>query len=189
MEVCPSRSRRVTKALRRSTLPIPLYLQSDFFPQDMILYITSKYEQKQPFISAKWLTPDGRTIRITNLAIVQKQTYRFAQDEKLKTSLKTEDVIPKLFTIRRRERSSRENISSRFRGRHLNLNSDMDMEFVFHGQVYGLAGTDQARRDLMRASAVGHSGGAGIRTDRLPRHCRADDGHRRAGNLVRRLVG
>ena len=25
----------------------------------------------------------------------------------------------------------------------------MDVEFVFHGQVYGLAGTDQARRDLM----------------------------------------
>jgi peptide/nickel transport system permease protein len=27
--------------------------------------------------------------------------------------------------------------------------SDLNFEFVFHGQVYGLAGTDQARRDLM----------------------------------------
>jgi peptide/nickel transport system permease protein len=27
--------------------------------------------------------------------------------------------------------------------------STVDVEFVFHGQVYGLAGTDQARRDLM----------------------------------------
>ena len=27
--------------------------------------------------------------------------------------------------------------------------SDINVEFVFHGQVYGLAGTDQARRDLV----------------------------------------
>src|SRR5215211_297886 len=34
----------------------------DYYPQDLILYLTSKYKQKQPFISAEWLTPDGRTI-------------------------------------------------------------------------------------------------------------------------------
>src|SRR6266498_5055709 len=36
----------------------------DYYPQDMILYFTSKYKAKQPFISAEWLTPDGRKIRI-----------------------------------------------------------------------------------------------------------------------------
>src|SRR5215207_2449739 len=71
---------------------------SDYLPQDMILYITSKYQAKQPFISATWLTPDGREIRIMNLAISQKHTYRFAQDQKLRTRLRTEDVISALFT-------------------------------------------------------------------------------------------
>lgn len=69
---------------------------SDYYPQDMILYLTSKYTEKQPFISAEWLTPDGRKIRIANLAISQKQTYRFSQDEKLKVRLRTEDVIQQI---------------------------------------------------------------------------------------------
>ena len=67
---------------------------SDYYPQDLILYITSKYAQKQPFISAEWITPDGRKIRAVNTALNQKQTYRFSQDQKLKTRLRTDDVIP-----------------------------------------------------------------------------------------------
>src|SRR5688500_15432184 len=60
---------------------------ADYYPQDLILYINSKYEQKQPFLSAELLTPDGRTVRIVNMALSKKQTYRFSQDEKLKTKL------------------------------------------------------------------------------------------------------
>src|ERR1041384_8602970 len=70
----------------------------DVLPQDLILYLTSSYQEKQPFISAEWHTPDGRTIRLTNTAISQKQTYRISQDEKLKAKLHTDDVISKLFT-------------------------------------------------------------------------------------------
>jgi peptide/nickel transport system permease protein len=133
-----------------STIEInyPFVFTSDFFPQDMILYISSKYEQKQPFISAKWLTPDGREIRITNLAIMQKQTYRFAQDEKLQSRLHTEDVIPQLFTNPDTNKIVKGEYQLQILGTTFEPNSDMDMEFVFHGQVYGLAGTDQARRDL-----------------------------------------
>ena len=71
---------------------------SDFYPQELLIYFTSKFQEKQPFISAEWQTPDGRTIRIANLGISKKQTYRFAQDDKLKTRLKTDDVIPALFS-------------------------------------------------------------------------------------------
>src|ERR1051325_3846383 len=70
----------------------------DVLPQDLILYLTSSYQEKQPFISAEWHTPDGRTIRLTNTAISKKLTYRISQDEKLKTKLRTDDVISKLFT-------------------------------------------------------------------------------------------
>jgi len=133
-----------------STIDItyPFTFTSDFIPQDMILYISSKYEQKQPFISAKWLTPDGREIRITNLAITQKQTYRFAQDEKLKTRLHTEDVIPQLFTDPDTGKIVKGEYQLQIQGTTFEPDSDINMEFVFHGQVYGLAGTDQARRDL-----------------------------------------
>ena len=122
---------------------------SDYLPQDMILYITSAYQQKQPFLSAEWQTPDGRTIRITNMAVSQKQTYRFAQDAKLKTRLRTDDVIAALFTDPETGRIVKGEYKLLLTGATFEPESNVDVEFVFHGQVYGLAGTDQARRDLM----------------------------------------
>ncbi len=121
----------------------------DYYPQDMILYFTSKYKAKQPFISAEWLTPDGRKIRIANLALIQRQTYRFSQDEKLKAKLRTDDVIPQLFS----DPETGDLIKGKYQllitGATFEQDSDINVEFVFHGQVYGLAGTDQARRDLI----------------------------------------
>src|SRR6185295_4335989 len=73
--------------------------QYDLYPQEMILYVTSTFQQKQPFISLEWVTPDNRTIRIANLAIGRDYTYRFSQDEKLKTKLRTDNVIPVLFSL------------------------------------------------------------------------------------------
>ncbi len=133
-----------------STIDItyPFTFTSDYFPQDMILYLSSNYQQKQPFLSAKWLTPDGREIRIANLAISQKQTYRFAQDEKLKTRLHTEDVIPQLFTDPETGKIVKGEYKLQITGTTFEPDSDINIEYVFHGQVYGLAGTDQARRDL-----------------------------------------
>jgi peptide/nickel transport system permease protein len=122
---------------------------ADVYPQDMILYIFSKYQSKQPFISAEWLTPDGRKIRITNLAISQKQTYRFSQDEKLQTRLRTDAVIPELFSDPETGKILKGQYQLLITGATFEPNSDVNVEFVFHGQVYGLAGTDQARRDLV----------------------------------------
>ena len=122
---------------------------SDYYPQDIILYLTSNYQEKQPFISAEWLTPDGRKIRLTNLALAQKQTYRFSQDAKLKTRLRTDDIIPALFS----DPETGDLIKGQYQllvtGATFEPESDINIEFVFHGQVFGLAGTDHARRDLV----------------------------------------
>jgi peptide/nickel transport system permease protein len=121
----------------------------DYYPQDMILYLTSKYQEKQPFLSAEWLTPDGRKIRITNLAISQKQTYRFSQDEKLKTRLRNDDVIHQLFSDPETGKLVKGKYQLLLIGTTFEPDSNIDVQFVLHGQVYGLAGTDQARRDLV----------------------------------------
>ena len=121
----------------------------DYYPQDLILYLTSKYKEKQPFISLEWLTPDGRTIRIVNMALSQRQTYRFSQDAKLKTKLKTDNVIQELFSDPETGDFIRGKYQLLITGATFEPDSDINAEFVFHGQVYGLAGTDQARRDLV----------------------------------------
>ncbi len=121
----------------------------DYYPQELILYLTSKYQEKQPFISVEWRTPQGRKIRLVNMALSQKQTYRFSQDEKLKTRLRTQDVISYLFS----DPETGDLIKGKYRllitGATFEPGSDVEVEFVSHGQVYGLAGTDQARRDLV----------------------------------------
>ena len=121
----------------------------DTYPQDMILYFTSDYAEKQPFISLEWLTPDGRTVRIANMAISQQQTYRFSQDEKLKARLKTDDIIASLFSNPETGALIKGQYQLFIIGTAFEPDSTIDAEFILHGQVYGLAGTDQARRDLM----------------------------------------
>jgi peptide/nickel transport system permease protein len=121
----------------------------DYLPQDVILYFTSAYQQKQPFISIEWHTPDGRKIRIANMAVNPKQTYRFSQDEKLKLKLKTDNVIHSLFTDPKTGQLIKGTYQVLITGTTFESDSNIDSEFVLHGQVYGLAGTDQARRDLV----------------------------------------
>jgi peptide/nickel transport system permease protein len=122
---------------------------SDYYPQDMILYFTSTYQEKQPFVSVEWLTPSGEKIRIVNTALTRKQTYRFSQDAKLKTKLKVKEVIPALFSDPKTKNIVRGQYQLLITGATFEPDSDINVEFVSHGQVYGLAGTDQARRDLI----------------------------------------
>ncbi len=121
----------------------------DTYPQDMILYFTSEYAEKQPFISLEWVTPDGRTVRIANMAVSQDFTYRFAQDEKLKTRLKSDDTIASLFSDPETGSLINGQYQLLITGTTFEPDSTINAEFVFHGQVFGLAGTDQSRRDLM----------------------------------------
>ena len=121
----------------------------DYYPQDLILYFASTYAEKQPFISVEWLRPDGETIRVVNTALSKRQTYRFSQDAKLKTKLKTDDVIEALFSDPETGELLRGEYQLLITGATFEPDSDINAEFVFHGQVYGLAGTDQARRDLV----------------------------------------
>ena len=121
----------------------------DYTPQEMTLYFTSQYKEKQPFVSVEWLMPDGQKVRITNMSIGEKQAYRFSQDNKLKIRLETEDIVPLLFSDRESGALVKGPYQLLITGTTFEPDSTIDIEFVFHGQVYGLAGTDQQRRDLV----------------------------------------
>ncbi|MBC7879507.1 MAG: ABC transporter permease [Anaerolineales bacterium] len=120
----------------------------DEYPQEMLFYFTSSFDEKQPFVSIELLTPDDRTIRIANFALGNEFTYRFSQDEKLRAKLRTEDVIPALFSLPDSEVPLKGKYKVLITGTTFEPDSTLDMEFVLHGQVFGLAGTDHARRDL-----------------------------------------
>jgi len=119
-------------------------------PQELILYFNTVFEQKFPFVSIAWRTPDGREIKIANMTVDRRTTYRFSQDPKLQKYLKTDQVMEALF------RDPNSETPTPLKGQYQLLitattfenASDIDAEFVLHGNLYGLAGTDKYRRDL-----------------------------------------
>jgi len=133
------------------TLTYTFDFNADTFPQDMILYFTSSYEEKQPFVSIKFITPDGREIRIGSFGVSKDQTYRLSQDEKLKLRLGNVEPMIGLFSL---PNEAGEDVAVKgtyqliVEATTFEDGSDVNAEFVFHGQVFGLAGTDHQRRDL-----------------------------------------
>jgi len=119
-------------------------------PQEMNLYFTTKFDTKLPFASIIWHTPDGREIKIANMAVDRKTTYRFSQDPRLQKSLKTDQVMSALFMDPNSETPKivKGTYQLEIIGATFESGSDIDVEFVFHGDLYGLAGTDKYRRDL-----------------------------------------
>lgn len=122
------------------------------FPQEMIFYFTSNFTEKNPYVSISWFTPDGREIRAGDFSIDSTQTFRFSQDEKLKRRLG--GVVPMVGLFADPNSSPDDPVA--LQGTYkivitsftFEEGSDVNAEFVFHGQVDGWAGTDHRRRDI-----------------------------------------
>src|SRR6202142_435709 len=125
--------------------------QYDGYPQEMLINFDAKFAQKQPFVSVNWVTPDGRNIRIDNLGISQQQTLRFSQDDQFLQSLSGQDPMQALFNDPKTNKILKGTYQLQILGVTFEQGSDINAQFIFQGQVYGLAGTDQYRRDLMVA--------------------------------------
>jgi peptide/nickel transport system permease protein len=125
----------------------------DTFPKALTLFMTGTYQEKPPFASLSWETPDGRTIRLTDLAVKGKTSYRFDQDEKLKRRLGGVPPNEGLFIDPNGDPDKPVKGTYKLIMDTVNFEpgSDVEGEFVMYGGVYGLAGTDHLRRDLMVA--------------------------------------
>jgi peptide/nickel transport system permease protein len=123
--------------------------QYDGYPQELLLYFTTTFVEKQPFVSVAWLTPDGRKIRIDDFGVARKQTVRFAQIKRLLQRLQGEDPMQALFQDPETKALLKGQYELQITGTTFEEGSEVDAEFVFHGQLFGLAGTDHQRRDLV----------------------------------------
>jgi len=124
--------------------------QYNRFPQDLVLYFKSTFDQKKPFVTIKMLTPDDREIKIGSFAVGATHTYPILQDAKLKKRLGGVDPNIGLFIHPDSE------VQVPIKGTYqlvveaitFEPDSSIESEFVVHGQVFGWAGTDHRRRDL-----------------------------------------
>ena len=119
------------------------------FPQDLVFNFDAQYDEKPPFLTMTWLTPDGREVELYNGAISHHDSYHVAQDERLQRKLG--DIQPQkaLFMA---EGGGETAVPGTYKlqlsGLFFEDSGDFDAELVLYGQVHGLAGTDSSRRDI-----------------------------------------
>jgi len=145
-----STTEEVDENTSRTNITYNFDFQADISPQEMSLYFTATYESKQPFVSIYWITPDGREIRVSDFGVDKRMTYRISQDEKLKRRLGGVAPMIGLFADPNSEAGAplKGTYQLVLKGISFEPESAMQAEFVFFGQVFGLAGTDHQRRDL-----------------------------------------
>jgi len=135
---------------REITISMPFEYNSDAFPQELTIYFTSQFLEKQSHVSVTLLTPDERTIRIADFAVDHTQTYIFSQDTRLTRRLGGLDPRQGIFL------NPDSDSTQPLKGKYiLNLkiftfekDADVQAELVVYGQVSGWAGTDHQRRDI-----------------------------------------
>jgi len=126
------------------------------FPQEMLIYFDSQFYKSKPFVEVYVLTPEGRDIKIMAKGISSSETYRFNQDMKLEAKLGEKTSLIGLFsTINPKDYREPEVAKGTYTvtviTQTFEKDSYVDAHLVMHGLVYGLAGTDHKRRDLMTA--------------------------------------
>jgi peptide/nickel transport system permease protein len=121
------------------------------YPQDIALFFTASFDQKEPFVNMSWITPDGRNIRVANFAISASETYYISQDTKLQRRLGGLPPQQGLFVA-----DPTAGLTPPVKGTYQLIvdattfepNNNVDAEMVLYGDVHGIAGTDHLRRDL-----------------------------------------
>lgn len=136
---------------RITTTTFPFDYSYSTFPQDIVFYFKSSYTAKQPYVSIYLITPDEREIKIGNFGLSPSLTYPLSQDAKLKKKLG--GISPEIGLFIQEGDESRQVVQGNYKFLVETINfeekSSVDVEFVMQGQVFGLAGTDHMRRDLM----------------------------------------
>jgi peptide/nickel transport system permease protein len=132
----------------------PFEFDADSFPQEISVFFTAQFEEKRPAISLSWLRPDGEEVRLGDITVDGgSATYRVSQDERLQRRVGDLPIAALLAVDPEADTfvPLKGKYTLQVAGIVFEENSDFDAKMVVYGDVYGLAGTDHRRRDLMLA--------------------------------------
>jgi len=150
-----STKQRIEEEGELAQVTIPFTFDFDYgdFPQDIIVDLKAQYEERGPHVTVNWVWPDGRERELTGFQPKTTDSYFVARDDRLKRRLRSETPHEALFLGA--EGEGEQPVSGTYTLRVDALlfepDSDVDATVTIMGQVYGLAGTDGERRDLMVA--------------------------------------
>ncbi len=135
-------------------------------PSEIFLYLDPKYTERVPFVSLEWIYPDGTTLKLKDKAVSASTSYDFESGINttkilnqtpewrnwfVDTGLYPTPAFNLLFATPGSPQLIMQRGTYRLTVTSLLFEKDSDLQpqLILLGQVYGLAGTDYARRDLM----------------------------------------
>lgn len=128
----------------------PFDFTYDDFPTEVNVFTSVQGASVRPFLSMKWLTPDGREIPLVDADIRASESFRLGQDTRLTRRLGGQAANIGLFADPNAEGTKP------LKGRYelvaealvFDADAELDVKLVVYGQLHGLAGTDHRRRDI-----------------------------------------
>jgi len=137
--------------LREVQISLPFDYEYDGFPSELTLFFDAKFEERRPYVSLLWRTPDGREIPLGEQGVEERERYSISQDRRLQRRLGGLPPEMGLFADPAKEEPLP--LKGRYelviKGLLFEEGSDLDAKLVVYGRVHGLAGTDHRRRDLL----------------------------------------
>jgi peptide/nickel transport system permease protein len=135
------------------TIPFTFDYEYGGFPQDIIVDLETDYEERGPHVAISWVWQDGREKELTSFQPRPTDSYYVSRDDRLERRLRSDSPLQALFL------GPEQDQQQPVKGEYTLLinallfepDSELDVEATILGQVYGLAGTDTQRRDLMIA--------------------------------------
>lgn len=138
----------------------------DDFPKEFFFYVDSKFTEKRPFISMLWRTPDGREFDLKNISIETAISYNFQESINAKRfvsqntnwqewfnfgQINTTPAFYVLFADPNADtpQAVKGIYQLQVSGFLFEPDAELKTELVLLGQVYGIAGTDYLRRELI----------------------------------------
>jgi len=135
-------------------------------PSDVFLYLDSKYTQKLPFVSLVWKTPDGRSINLKAKSVSGNLSYDFESGFSVAQLLNQNPAWKKWFIVDGQYPTPAYQLlfakpgstqpaplngtyELEVKSLFFEPNANIRPKLVLLGQVYGVAGTDYWRRDLI----------------------------------------
>ncbi len=146
---------QITDEMRQITLTFPFDYPYEGFPQDLVVNINAEYEAKLPLVILTWVRPDGQELMLDKFITQSSTRYSFEYQNYFSTQNLLEQVngpLPwkPLFAAEGSDDLVAQpgQYQLRVEAFVFEESSDVNAEMVLYGQVHGIAGTDNKRRDL-----------------------------------------
>ena len=139
--------------LTDAIMPFTFDYPYDGYPQEIVVDLAADYDQRGPHVSMTWIRPDGSEQELTGFRPTSNDTYYVGRDERLKRRLDSDKPLEALFHSPDGQETEavRGRYTLRINALQFEPDTNVDAKVTIIGQVYGLAGTDFQRRDLMIA--------------------------------------